>query len=340
MEAKEVKRDLPAYVYAKGKRGYLYFCKWGKTERIHSKPGTAEFAAEYALLMRGKPPTPKRTIKGLIQKYLQGESWPGLATNTRKSYLRHFRYLEEVAGHVDPATLRTSHIYEMRDALRETPTDANRKIGALSTLLSHAVRMGWMDRNPALGVANLKGKRPPREPWPEAMIEDFRKAAGPLPRLIFEMLLGTGQRIGDVLKMRWDEIEDGGIWIRQQKTDTGIFVPFTDDLATILDATTRLGQTIIAQPNGKPASYSYAHKLIWEVREDIGAQAWDNHCLRHSAAAEILSLPGMTVEHVMAITGHTSKEMAIHYSRKADMRAKAKEAQNARRTKQEPGNDN
>lgn len=333
-----MKRSLPAYVYAKGKRGYLYFCRWGKTQRMYAAPGTAEFAAEYALLMRGRPPAPKRTIKGLIQKYMESERWPALAQNTKKSYRRHFGYLEEVAGHIDPATLRTAHIYEMRDALRDTPTDANRKIGALSTLLAHGVRIGWLDRNPAEGVEKLKGLRPPREPWPEAKIKAFRGEAAPLPLLIFEMLLGTGQRIGDVLKMRWDDIEDGGIWVRQQKTGAGIFVPFTDGLAAILEQTPRQGETIIAQPNGRPCSYSLAHKLVTEVRVKIDAMAWDIHALRHSAAAEIASLPGMSIEHVMAITGHSSEAMARHYSRKADMREKAREAQNARRTKRESGN--
>lgn len=335
-----MKRSLPAFVYKKGRKGYLYFCRWKGTQRMYEKPGTAEFAAEYALLMRGKPPAPKRTVKGLIQKYVSDPGWPELAYNTRKSYGRHFKYLEKVAGHVDPATLKTADIYEMRDALRDTPTDANRKIGALSTLLNYGRRIGWVDRNVAEKIEKLKGKRPEREPWPADKIAAFRKAADPLPRLIFEMLLGTGQRIGDVLKMRWSDIEDGGIWVRQQKTGQGIFVPLTDALAEAIDRTSRQGETIIAQPNGKPVSYSFAHKLVMEVRVKIGGEAWDMHSLRHSAAAEIAGLPGLTIEHVMAITGHTSEQMARHYSRRADMRAKAREAQKARRTPTEQsGND-
>ncbi|RNF34085.1 tyrosine-type recombinase/integrase [Paracoccus methylarcula] len=330
-----MKRDLPAYVYRKGQKGYLYFCRWKTTQRMYEQPGTAEFAAEYALLMRGRPPAPKRTIKGLIQKYVSDPGWLELAYNTRKSYGRHFKYLEDVAGNIDPATLRTAHIYEMRDALRDTPTDANRKIGVLSTLLNYGRRIGWVERNVAEKIEKLKGKKPEREPWPTDKIKAFRKAAAPLPRLIFEMLLGTGQRIGDVLKMRWSDIEDGGIWVRQQKTGHGIFVPLTDALAGAIDKTTRDGDTIIAQPNGKPVSYSFAHKLVMDVRVKIGAEAWDIHSLRHSAAAEIASLPGMTIEHVMAITGHTSEQMARHYSRRADMRSKAREAQRARRTPDE-----
>lgn len=332
------KRDLPAHVYRKGKNRLIYFCRWGKTQRMFAAPGTAEFAAEYALMMRGNPPAPKRTIKGLIHKYMESDRWSGLAANTRRSYLRHFAYLENVAGHVDPATLRTAHVYEMRDALKDTPTDASRKIAALSTLMAYGVRIGWLDRNTAAGVEKLKGTKPPREPWPAKKVSAFREVADPLPCLLFEMLIGTGQRIGDVLAMRWDDIEDGGIWVDQKKTGTAVYIPFTDALADIIDTAPRLGETIAAQPNGKPLSYSFAHKLITEVRVKIDAMAWDIHCLRHSAAAEIASLPGMSIEHVMAITGHSSEKMARHYSRKADMRGKAREAQNARGTNRETGN--
>ena len=331
-----MRRGLPPYVYKKGRKGYLYFTRFGKTQRMHQTPGTAAFAAEYALLMRGKPPTPKRTIAGLIQLYQQSDKWADLAANTRRSYQRHFDYLRSVAGGIDPATLRQVDIYSMRDALRDKPTDANRKIGTLSTLLTYAVRIGWMDRNPAIGVEKLKGSKPPREPWPADKVKAFRETAPARARLIFELLLGTGQRISDVLEMKWSDMDSGGISVTQGKTGAAVYVPLTNDLRAALAAAPRIGQTIVAQPNGRPLAYNTAWKAVMDVRSDIGAERWDMHCLRHSAAAEILSLPGMTIEHVMAITGHTSAEMAMHYARRASMKERAKEAQNARGTKKEP----
>jgi integrase len=49
-------------------------------------------------------------------------------------------------------------------------------------------------------------------------IEAARAAADPETLLLFEMLLGTGQRISDVLAMQWGQVEDGGIWVKQGKT--------------------------------------------------------------------------------------------------------------------------
>lgn len=332
-----MKRNLPAYVYPKGRKGYLYFCRRGaKPIRMFCKPGTADFAAEYARLMKGNLATPNRSIKKLIDHYLSSSKWANLKPNTKKSYRRHFTYFEEVIGNIDPATLRRVHVLEMRDALADKPTDASRKVGTLSVLMEHAIDIDWIKRsngNPTRGVAKLKGLRPPREPWPPAMIEAFRKAADPRTLLIFEMLIGTGQRIGDVLAMEWAHVGADGISVTQDKTDARVSIPLTDRLVDALEVAPRRGTHIVTQDNGKPVGYNLAWRDVMEVRRTIGAEAWDIHSLRHTAASEIASLPGMTTEHIQAITGHSSDQMARLYAGIASQKARAKEAQNARRTK-------
>lgn len=334
-----MKRALPAYVYPKGKHGYLYFCRRGaKPVRMYCQPGTADFAAEYARLMKGTLPTPSRTIKKLIAHYLASPKWAKLARNTQKSYRRHFTYFEETIGTIDPATIRRVHVLEMRDSLADRPTDASRKVGALSVLMEHAIDIDWIKKangNPAKDVRKLAGLRPPREPWPADKIEAFREKADARTLLIFEMLIGTGQRIGDVLAMEWAHIGPDGISVAQEKTKARVTIPLTRHLAAILDAVPCRGEHIITQDNGRPVGYNLAWRDIMAVRVTIGAEAWDIHSLRHTAASEIASLPGMTVEHVRAITGHSSDSMARLYAGKAMQKSRAKEAQNARRTDSE-----
>lgn len=333
-----MKRHLPSYVYKKGKKGYLYFCRWGQTVRMHHTPGTAEFASEYALLMRGRPAAPKRTVKGLIQQY-QTVRWETLAPNTRKSYSRHFAYFVDKMGNIDPKTIRPVHVVEMRNALVDKPTDATRKIGALSSLLAFGVEIGWLDVNPAKGIKGLPGTRARREPWPVEKIAAFRETADPRSLLIFEMLLGTGQRIGDVLAMRWADTDDDGIFVRQQKTGAALYIPFTPGLADVLKAAPRFGATIVSQDNGRPVGYSLAWRDFMATRTKIGAEAWDFHCLRYTAACEIAALPGMTREHVAALTGHRAAAMVDHYAGWAFANARIREAQNARGTKLRGGDD-
>jgi integrase len=328
-----VKRELPPRCYHKGRNGHVYYYPHGarrKGYRILSEPGTPAFFAELAKCGMGTRPEPARTVKKLVEHYQTSDRWGELAANTRKSYARHFAYFVDVLGAIDPARLRTVDVVRMRDALKDTPTDASRKVGAMVTLLNHARLIGWVQENVALGVPKLKGKRAPREPWPAKMIDAYRAKADGLAALIFEMCLGTGQRIGDVLAMTWADVSPDGIRVKQAKTKARLLIPPTPHLAAILDATPRLGLTIVCQPNGRRLSYSYAHRLVTDVRKKIGAEAWDIHALRHTAASEIASLPGMTDEHVMAITGHSGREMVRLYAGPARQKARAIEVQEAR----------
>lgn len=327
-----MKRDLPAYVYRKGKKGYLYYCRRGaKPVRMYQQPGTAEFAAEYAMLLRGRNLTPKRTVKKLIDSYMASPKWAKLAANTRKSYGQSAAYFADVMGHIDPATLKRVHVNEMRDALADTPTTANRRVGFLSTLFEHGIDIGWLKENPAKGVSSLEGKRQQREPWPVEMIDAFRNAADGRTLLMFELLLGTGQRIKDVLAMQWNHIEDDGIQVRQGKTKRALWVPFTARLKAVLADVPRTSLYIVSQANGRPVSYQLAWKDIMAVRKQISAERWDIHGLRHSAASEIASIPGMTAEHVQAITGHSETSMVRLYAGAAHQKARAQEAQKGRK---------
>lgn len=328
------RRDLPAYVGRYGRNKLLYFRRYGKLTRIHAEPGTPEFWAEYYLCLKGRAaPPPTRTIKGLVQRYKESTTWADLSANTRKSYTRHFAWLIDAAGDHDPSSIRKGVIYDMQQALSDKPTDANRKIAALSTLLTYAREIEWVKENPAIGVKQLKPTGRKREPWPLDMIEAFRADADPRTRLIFELLLGTGQRIGDVLRMQWGHIDGDGISVTQGKTKAKIYVPFTEAVRETLASAPRRGLYIVTQDNGRPVSYNLAWRDVMDVRRRIGAEAWDIHGLRHSAAAEIASLPGMTSDHVRAITGHSSAAMVRLYAGPAMQKARAKEAQKARENK-------
>lgn len=325
-----MKKHLPAYVYPRGKRGYLYFIRPGICQRMHSAPGTAEFAAEYASLLRGKAAPAAVTISKMIDAYERSPEWAKLAGNTRKSYRRHLEYFRAKIGSFDPDRIRTRHLNEMRDALADKPTDANRKIACLSAVYTWGQSQDWCQTNPAIVVKKLAPTGRARGPWPLDLIQAARATATGRNLLLFEMLIGTGQRIGDVLNMRWGDIDGDGITVTQAKTKAKVYVPLTDRLRRVLAETPKRGLWIVSQANGQRVSYNLAWKDMMAMRRLIGAEAYDIHSLRHSAASEIASLPGMTADHVRAITGHSAISMVRLYAGEAMQKARAIEAQAAR----------
>ncbi|MBU2867847.1 tyrosine-type recombinase/integrase [Pacificibacter marinus] len=327
-----MKRDLPAHVYQK--KGGIYFQRRGyATQRIKSVPGTKEFALEYAALLNGATPAPVsgKTFNDLCTSYFRSQRYRKLAPRTARDYEKIIAWVRKKLGPLPVSGIRRKDVIRARDANAETVRFANYIVQVLRILLEHSIDLGWRDDNPAKGVPLIKSEGKQREPWPLDKIELFRAIASARARLVFELCLGTGQRIGDVLKMRWDEIEDGGIHIKQGKTGKALWVPFTASLAVVLSNTPKTGLTICAWGSrGKALTYRSAHEAVMDVRKQIGAEEYDMHSLRYSAASELAAL-GCDDDLIMAVTGHTTKGMVAKYAGAARQKVRAIQAQGKRK---------
>ena len=327
-----MKRSLPSYCYRKGKRGYVYFIRRGcKPVRIHAQPGTEEFAAEYALAMRGRAQTvPKgRTFTDLIRHYKSGPKYAKLAPRTKQDYDKVLAFIADRIGDIDPAKVQRRHVIAWQAENAKALRFANYLVQIVRILMERAIDLGWRADNPAKGVAMLRGDKPAPKAWPADLVDAYRATATGQALLIFELCLGTGQRIGDVLRMRWDHIEAGGVNVRQGKTGTALWVPLTRNLSAALDATPKAGLTILTNAQGKPLPYKTAQGLVMKVRKSIGAEAYSLHGLRHTAASELAAL-GCTDEQIAALTGHTNARMVAHYTSATRQRSRAESLRDKR----------
>ena len=326
-----MKRDLPAYVYRR-KGGILYFERRGqKSVRIVAEPGTAAFALEYARAMNGTEPVPTRaSFRGLVASYRKTEAFQRLAPRTSKEYDVVLDWIIKNMGDLPVAAIRKPDVIRARDAQAAKWRFANYIVQILRIILKHATEIGWRDDNPAQGVPLLTKRTDDRQPWPLDLVKAARAKAKGRTLLILELCLGTGQRIGDVLKMRWDDLQDGGLLVRQNKTKARLWIPLTAQLRAVLVATPKAGLTICAQPNGKPTSYRGAADMVMALRRAIGAEAYDIHGLRYTAAAE-LGAAGCSDEVIASITGHKSMAMVAKYAGPERQKARARQAQDSRK---------
>ncbi|SNT16848.1 Site-specific recombinase XerD [[Luteovulum] sphaeroides subsp. megalophilum] len=327
-----MKRDLPAYVYVR-KGGLLYFERRGqKSQRIKSTLGTPAFALEYAKLLNGvltSEPT-GRSFRALVKSYRASDRFRKLAPRTRADYDKVLEWVVEKLGHLPADKMQRKDVIRARDVNADTVRFANYIVQVIRILMEHAIDKGWREMNPAKGVSLLKSGREAREAWPDEMVKAYRAEASGRALLIFELCLGTGQRIGDVLAMRWDEIENGGIMVKQNKTGQRLWVPFTPALRAILDQTPRVGMTICAWgKQGQPTSYRGAADMVMKVRKKIGAESYDLHGLRYTTASELAAL-GCTDELIQAVTGHKSLAMVAKYASRERQKRRATEAQKLR----------
>lgn len=325
-----MKRNLPKYVYPKGKKGYLYFTRNGRTTRMVEQPGTDAFFLEYARLLNGAPPVPRgKTWQSLIAAYKSSPKYTEKAKRTRSDYDKILSFIIDKMGQMDPVKMRRKDVIRIRDANAETKRFANYCVQIIGILQEYAIDIGWRDEgtNPAKGVSLLKSEST-REPWPQEMVEAYRAKATGRALLLFELMIGTGQRIGDVLQMQWGMIENDAIVLRQNKTGKSLYIPFTHRLRSLLAETPREALFIVPGKDGKPLSYRAAAQAVMRVRKAIGAERWDNHALRYTAATELL-LAGCSDEQIAAITGQ-SPEMVRYYTRQTRQKVHALEAQKRR----------
>ena len=239
---------------------------------------------------------------------------------SRELYLYAIRWLRKRPSMALPvAAVTRDQIRTMRDELAETtPGKANVVLRVFRVLMSYAVERGWRTENPALRLKTIKGGE--HRSWTDAELLQFeeRWPRGTTERLIYELALGTGQRRGDIAKMTWADVKDGGINVVQEKTGAKIWVPLHASLKHELDSVQRRAAVILTTPTGR--SYTSDYLGMWFSRA-ISESALPTDCVLHGlrkTATRRLAEAGASDREIMAITGHATTEMVGHYVKQAD----------------------
>lgn len=305
--------------------------------KLQNAFGTPEFWTEYADILSGQAPAQSvsnRNFSHLIADYRKSPRYKRLKSRTALDYDKYLDFFKERMGDANPANMQRKDVIRLRDANADKPYFANYSIRVLRVLMEHCVDIGWRDTNPARGVPEIKTDKVAREPWPRELLEAFRMACplGTRERLVMELCVCTGQRIGDVLEMRWSDIENGALVIKQNKTGKELWVPILPELQAALDVAKRDSVFLVTNARGTNRwSYRGASQAVRNVREKIGALDYDIHSWRYNAACELLEA-GCEDDLIASVTGQ-SPAMVLHYTKKVRQRLRATQAQNMRTQK-------
>jgi integrase len=327
------KRDLPKHVYRQ--RNGIYFQRRGwASKKFEHEFGTPEFWKEYAdiLALKDQPRViTSRSFNALIKSYHKSPRYKNLKPRTGLDYDKYLTFFASIMGDRNPAKMQRKDVIRLRDANANKAYFANYSLRVLRVLMEHCVDLGWRESNPARGVPELKTEKRQRDPWPQELLEAYRDGCpfGTRERLLMELCLGTGQRIGDVLEMRWSDIQDGGFVIRQNKTGKELWVPILPELQAALNAASRHSVFILTNERGTNGwSYRGASQAVRNVRERIGAVRYDIHSWRYNAACELVEA-GCSDDLVASVTGQ-SPAMVLHYTKAVRQKTRALEAQKRR----------
>ncbi len=328
--------ELPEYVFRTRARGrdYYYYQPFRGTDqaqprvRINAQPHEPEFWQQIRELTGIREQKPRfGTFSSLITAYKNGPEYAILKPRTKKEYDRHLATIEKAWGPVLVRGLKARSIMKLRDLYADTPTKANHILEVLSAIITWGIPRDYSDTNPCRDIPKFK-RGAGYAPWNWDAIEHFRQNAAPAMWQAAALALYTGQRCGDVLKMKWRDVDRGEIAVTQAKTGKQVWIPVHRDLADLLAAIDRRSIFILTNSKGVPWSGGFQSSWNKQMKKPVMQALRDQrlvfHGLRKSAVVFLLEA-GCTDAQVSAITGQT-RQMVEHYSLMVNQRRLAREA--------------
>src|SRR5262249_23686054 len=142
-----------------------------------------------------------------------------------------------------------------------------------------------LERNPGEEIRRLHRVSESHKPWPDELVARFEAEAQPKPsaQLALALLSHTGQRVSDLVKMRWTDFDRKEISVRQQKTGEELWITCHSGLRKTLECTDRKSEFILTGAFGKPYRAHGLSKMIGTALRRMGVQGYSAHGLRHRA---------------------------------------------------------
>lgn len=200
-----------------------------------------------------------------------------------------------------------------RQGLR--PATVHVYVKALSALYNKAIKSGDYTDNPFANVPT-KNRNREREYLTDdelLKLENLQNLTRPQQRTldIFLFQCYTGLRRSDVKRLRWSDIQDGAVILRQQKTQNTVFVPLSSRARAVLDR----------QPADRSTVFELKTAYNWSISTIMQLAGIDkhitSHCGRHTFA--VLSLNRrIPIEVVSKLLGHTQLRTTQIYAKVAN----------------------
>src|SRR5215831_18705591 len=200
-------------------------------------PWSPEFMASYGealagqIMQIGGSRVRPGTIRALAISYYNSLGFRSLKPSSQAIYRRIIDRFCREHGDKRAATLQREHIVKLMAARK--PGSANGLHKVLRMMMQHAIETGLRADDPTRDIKAIIVKTDGHHTWTESEIEQFERqhAIGSRARLAFALLLYTGQRRSDVVRIGRQHLNDGAICVRQPKTGREVWIPVHPALA-------------------------------------------------------------------------------------------------------------
>ncbi len=201
-----------------------------KKVRIRAPFGTDEFTAAYNAAVSDHVTAPAQaretkagSFRHLCVLYYGSPTFKGLDKATQAWRRRALDAMCEKHAHKPVTLLAPRHIRMLRDERADQPGAANMRLKALKALFAWACedKPEFAPQNPTLGVRKIKYASDGHHSWTSEEIGQYRDRhpIGSMARLALDLLLYTGGRREDAVRVGPQHVRNGRVKFRQAKNE-------------------------------------------------------------------------------------------------------------------------
>ncbi len=215
------------------------------------------------------------------------------------------------------------------DYSRAAPGGANRTLDVLRQILNHAVACGHLAANPTRGVKRNPRPKPTRflsrtevDRLHAALDAHRGRGSGRQQADVIRLLLLTGCRKGELVRLRWSEVDGDTLHLKDGKTGPRTVFLNAPARAILARQPRTGGACVFPSPVDSSLPRSTELSLWRKVRRQAGLDDVRLHDLRHTFASHAV-LRNVPLPVVSRLLGHRRVRTTLRYAHVSDREIEA-----------------
>ena len=198
----------------------------------------------------------------------------------------------------------------------------NYEIAILQNFFNNCIEKGYIDKNPCAGVKKLNELSRLKTLSNDDIEKLIKSATNKLTKDLISFLIYTGCRKGEVLNLKWDDVDlkNDVVAIKGTKTKYDRYIPISKPLKELLNGVKKDGNCLYVFNNAGKKIVDFKHSFKTACR-NAGLKDLRIHDLRHAFASKIvmggtsLYITGELLGHRTYILSHVLKKHAFFSER-------------------------
>lgn len=326
-----MKRRNPKYVHGfidRHGRARFYLRKPGrKRVPLPGLPWSPDFMTAYQAALdaewhapqvganRTKPGTVNAAIVSYYNFNAEFKAFKSSTQKMRRAILERFRneHGDRPIATMDERALRAI-------LSKRSPLAARNLLKTLRHFIAHTIQIEMRKDDPTAAIKIKAPKSDGHHSWTDAEIAKYeaRHPIGTRARLALALLLYTGQRRGDVVRMGRQHVVNNVLSLKQEKTGNQVSIPVRQEIWDAANAMPKTSQlAFLVTDAGNAFTSAGFGNWFRDCCNDAGLSHCSAHGLRKAAATRMAE-NGATTEQLKSWFGWTSDSEPSRYTKAAN----------------------